>query len=137
MTGIHYIDGLMQTRHKMKKVRETIIGGLGATGASMLTEKDANSSQSYFQNKLKKNPGDIDALYGLAVSQSRLGQRSESINTFLYALKLAPEDIDLLRSTGINYFGTGQLVQAVEYLRKAYAVNGRDPGDSALSRTLL
>ena len=54
---IHYIDGLMQTRYKSKG-SDTIIGGLGRIQALlMLTEKDANSSQSYFQNKLKKIPG--------------------------------------------------------------------------------
>ena len=123
---IHYIDGLLQTRYK-KGGATNILGGLPRIQTLLLLdERDTDASQKQFETRLKKNPHDIDALYGLAIIKERLGNVKSSMDLFSQALELAPEDIDILRGIGVGYFRLGKMAQAVDYLRKAYAIDDHD-----------
>ena len=123
---IHYIDGLLQTRYKKRGVT-SLFGGLTRIQTILvLTDKNTDTAQKRFEARLKKDPDDVDALYGLAMFKSRSGQFGNAMQLFSRALELAPDDIDILRGVGIGYFQSGKIPQAVDYLRKAYALDEHD-----------
>lgn len=123
---IRYIDALLQTRY-IKRGKTSLIGGLSRFQTLLLlSEKGNDSAQTVFEKKLKKDGSDVDALYGLAVIQGRLGRMDNSARLFSRALARSPEDVDVLRGIGINHFKSGKMPQAVEYLRKAYTINPKD-----------
>ncbi|MFB3926367.1 MAG: M48 family metalloprotease [Syntrophales bacterium] len=124
---IHYIDGLLQARYRRYGGSTNIIGGLKRIQTIlMLSEKDVAVPQKYFQEKLNKNGEDVDALYGAAVIQSRLGRIDEAVTNFYKALKIRPDDVDVLRELGICYFKSGKTVDAIGVLRKAMLLNDDD-----------
>jgi beta-barrel assembly-enhancing protease len=123
---IRYIDGLLQTRYRQRGAG-SIIGGLPRIQTQLLlSEKSGDSAQKYFEAKLQKNGKNVDALYGLAVVQSRQGKVAEAIPLFNRALALSPDDPDILRGMGSAYLSSGKMAQSVDYLRKAYTINPRD-----------
>ena len=104
-----YIDALLQTTYTRKDA-ESILGNLKRVQTLLLLEKKTTDSANlqFFQQRLTTNPEDLDALYGLAVTQDRLGMLRESLDTFRRALRLAPEDVDILRDLGVVYYKNGQ-----------------------------
>lgn len=123
-----YIDALLQTTYT-RKGPESIMGNLKRVQTILTLEGKTTDSVNlqHFQQKLKDNPEDLDALYGLAVTQDRLGMLSESFDTFRRALRQAPEDVDILRDLGIVYYKNGQFDDASAYLKRALGI---DKGDT-------
>jgi len=125
---IAYIDSLLQSRYRGAGSLN-IVGGLQRTQTLlMLGDSNLDHAFKYFQNRVDKNPDDADALYGLAVTQAKLGQTAESFANFANALKHSPDDVDILRDFGINYFNAGKTAEALMLLRRAYSQNERDDG---------
>ncbi len=125
---IRYLDGLLQFKYTQQG-SENIIGGLGRIQTIlMFGERNLDMTQKYFKDLLKKNPDNIDALYGLAVTQGKLGLTGESFKNFNKALALSPDDEDALRDLGISYFKIGQNSNAIAALTKAYALDENDAG---------
>ncbi|MBW2649110.1 MAG: M48 family metalloprotease, partial [Deltaproteobacteria bacterium] len=123
---IIYLDGLLQTRYT-KGGAEDIIGGLGRIKTILVIgRKNLNSSLRYFQNVLKKDPNNPDAMYGLAVIQGKLGKTMESFANFRRALSLSPDDADILRDLGISYFNLGNTTTAIEALQRAHSIDEKD-----------
>jgi tetratricopeptide (TPR) repeat protein len=91
-----------------------------------MEERNLEPVLARFRDDLKKNPSDVNALYGLAVVQARMGQMKEAADTITAALRYAPEDPDILRDAGIIAFEVGRTTEAVQYLRKAYQSNDAD-----------
>jgi len=122
-----YIDALLQTTYT-RKGAESIIGNLKRVQTILLLDGKTTDSANlqHFQQRLKTNPEDLDALYGLAVTQDRLGMLSESLDTFRRALRLAPEDADILRDLGIVYYKNGQFDNAFSYLNRALGIDKDD-----------
>jgi predicted Zn-dependent protease len=121
-----YIDALLQTTYK-KGGAESIIGHLRRMQTLLLIEgKSADANLQHFQKVLNDKPGDVDALYGMAVTQDRMGMVRESIENFRKALKISPDDADILRDLGIIYFKLGQPQDAVLHLRRAIVLNQTD-----------
>ncbi len=127
-----YIDALLQTTYTQKGA-ESIIGNLKRVQTILLLDGKMSDSANlrHFQNSLKANPADLDALYGLAVTQDRLGMLGESLDTFRRALRLAPEDADILRELGIVYYKNGQFNDASAYLSRALGID-RENADALL-----
>ncbi|MBA4422725.1 MAG: hypothetical protein C0390_06425 [Syntrophus sp. (in: bacteria)] len=127
-----YIDALLQTTYT-RKGAESVIGKLKRVQTILLLNGKTSDSANLqrFQNSLKANPDDLDALYGLAVTQDRLGMLSESLDTFRGALRLAPEDADILRDLGIVYYKNGQFNDASAYLSRALGID-KDDADTLL-----
>lgn len=123
---IRYLDALLQTKYgsggsqglfrQLKRV-QTILA---------LAGKDPDVNLKYFQAALSKNPRDVDSLYGMAVTQQKLGFINQSLDSFHKALILAPDDDDILRDLGIAYFNNGRPSEAANYLRKAVEYNKND-----------
>ncbi len=123
---IIYLDGLLQTKYT-RGGAESIIGGLERIKTTLVIDRgDLDSGLRYFQNILKDDPDNPDALYGLAVIQRKLGRTIESFGNFRKALSLAPNDPDILRDMGISYFCLGNTSDAIESLRKSYTINRED-----------
>ncbi len=116
---IRYLDALLQTRYR-KGGSQNILGQLKRVQTVLtLEQKDPDANQKFFQSELAKSPNNVEYLYGLAVTQDRLGLTSKAIATFQKALTLAPDDPDVLRDLGIAFFKTGRSAEAIPYLSKA------------------
>ena len=124
---IRYLDGLLQTKYT-KRGTKSIVGRLERIKTILFIDRrNPDSSIRYFQDVLNKDPDNPDALYGLAVSQGRLGMTSESFANFQKALEFSPDDADILRDLGISYFNLGRMDDAVQILQRAYRANREDP----------
>jgi predicted Zn-dependent protease len=123
-----YIDALIQTTYT-RKGADSIVGNLKRVQTVLLLDGKSSETSNlrHFQKILDDNPGDVDALYGLAVTQEKLGIVKESLDSFRKALSLAPDDADILRDLGISFFKLGQMVNASLYLDRALRVNENDP----------
>jgi len=123
-----YIDALLQTTYT-KKGASGIIGNLGRIQTLLLLDGKTSEAANlqHFQKILNENPGNVDALYGLAVTQDKLGMVRESLGTYQKALEIAPNDGDILRDLGITLFKQGQFNDAARYLQRASALNEKDP----------
>ena len=123
---IGYLDGLIQTIYTHHGA-ESIIGGFKRIQTILLlNDRNLNATLKHFQNELEKNPSSVDDLYGLAVTQEKLGLISESLKNFHQALKLSPDDEDILRDLGITYFKIGRAAEAINFLKKALSINEDD-----------
>jgi predicted Zn-dependent protease len=123
---ISYIDALLHTTYTQKG-RESIIGNLKRVQTILVFgEKNLDSSLHYFQNDLQKNPNNVDSLYGMAVTQEKLGRTDESLVNFRKALSLSPDDEDINRDLGIIYFKLGRSADAIIFLSKALSLKEDD-----------
>jgi predicted Zn-dependent protease len=123
---IRYLDSLLEASYRQKG-KDSIVGGFRRVQAEMLMEeRNLEAVMARFREDLKRNSSDVNALYGLAVVQAKLGQTKEAADTITAALRLAPEDPDILRDAGIIAFEAGRNAEAVQYLRKAYQSNDSD-----------
>ena len=123
---IRYIDALIQTTYK-KSGNENITGRLRRVQTMLLIDgKSPDANLAYFQRALNDNPGDPDFLYGLAITQDKLGMVQESLANFRKALSIAPNDADILRDLGILLFKIGQPQNAAVPLQRAFVLNEKD-----------
>jgi beta-barrel assembly-enhancing protease len=119
---IRYLDALLQTKY-LKTGSKSILGQLRRVQTLLMFEgKNLDVNLKYFQLALEKNPEDVDYLYGLAVTQEKLGLIAQSLETFQKALKQAPNDADVLQDLGIACFKGGKLPEAIVYLSKAVEI---------------
>ena len=103
------------------------MGGFRRIQVEMLMEeRNLEPVLARFRGELEKNPSDVNALYGLAVVQAKLGQTKDAEANIRSALRLAPEDPDILRDAGIIAYLAGRYPDAAQFLRKAYQVNDAD-----------
>jgi predicted Zn-dependent protease len=123
---IRYLDGLIEARYTTKG-KESIVGGFRRIQVEMLMEeRNLEPVQARFRDELKKNPSDVNALYGLAVVQAKMGQAKDADANIRAALRLAPEDPEILRDAGIIVYLAGNYPEALQFLRKAYQMNDAD-----------
>lgn len=122
-----YIDALLQTTYT-KKGAESILGNLKRVQTILLLDGKTPDSKNmrHFNEILNDKPGDVDALYGLAVTQDRMGMARESLDTFRKALRLAPDDPDILRDMGIASYKLGEFADAAALLNRALGINQND-----------
>jgi len=125
---IGYIDSLLQSRYRSRGSQD-ILGGLKRVQTILaLEDKNQDNALKYFKDRLNKNPDDVDALYGLAATQAKLGHTAESYSNFSRALALSPDDVDVLRDLAINLFNEGKTSDALTLLRRAHSINENDDG---------
>lgn len=120
---IRYLDGLLQVRYRTEG-RESIVGGLTRIQIYLaFIGRNPELKLTKFQSAVQANPVDVDALYGLALTQERLGSTEDSIKTFQEALNLSPNDEDIVRDLGIACFRAGRTRDAIYYLSRALSIN--------------
>lgn len=122
-----YIDALLQTTYT-RKGAENIFGNLTRVQTILLLDgRTADSANlRHFKQILNDKPGDVDALYGLAVTQDRMGMIHDSLETFRKVVHLAPDDADILRDMGIAAYKLGQFTDAAAILNRALRFNQND-----------
>jgi beta-barrel assembly-enhancing protease len=122
-----YIDALLQTTYT-RKGAESILGNLKRVQIVLLLDRKTTDSDNlqHFKQILNDKPGDIDALYGLAVTQDRMGMVHDSLDTFRKVLRLAPDDADILRDMGMASYKIGQFNDAASSLNRAFGINEND-----------
>ena len=84
-----YIDALLHTTYT-KSGTESIVGNLGRIQTLLLLDGKTSEAANlqHFQKILNDDPGNVDALYGMAVTQDKLGMVRESLDTYRKALVL-------------------------------------------------
>jgi len=123
---IRYLDNLIEARYGARG-RESIVGGFRRIQVEMLMEeRNLEPVLARFRDELKKNPSDVNALYGIAVVQAKLGQTKDAESNIRAALRLAPEDPEITRDAGIIAYLAGNYSEATQFLRKAYQLNDAD-----------
>jgi beta-barrel assembly-enhancing protease len=125
---IRYLDASVQTTYT-NHGQKAIVGNFKRIQTILLLIGSSNmkSNHNHFEEGLKKNPNDVDDLYGLAVTKEKMGQTAEALQYFHKALSLAPGDPDILSDTGVTYFRAGQIEEAIKYLNSATMYGGNDP----------
>jgi beta-barrel assembly-enhancing protease len=124
---IRYIDGLLQTTYAKSAGKDEIFGHFRRIKTILMTQGgDIESKIRYFEDEVKKNPSDVDNLYGLGVVQERKGLCQESVTTLLQALLLAPTDKEILRDIGVDYFKLDRYPESIDYLMRAYNIDRED-----------
>jgi predicted Zn-dependent protease len=124
---IRYLDGMLQTTYRNQGGSKSIQGGLKKIQAILaLDNQNLDVILRKYEEDLKKNPGDVDVLYGLALIQEKTGLIAPALENFQKALQLAPEDEDIIRDAGIAQFRASHAKEAVILLRKAYQLNSND-----------
>jgi beta-barrel assembly-enhancing protease len=122
----HYIDALLQTTYTNGGT-EHIFGQLKRTQVILLLDvKNPDANFSHFQKELDGHPEDPDLLYGLAVTEDRLGKTRDAVEHFRKALLFSPDDPDILRDLGMALFKIGQLDDAARNLRRATQLREND-----------
>lgn len=96
----------------------------------VVEERDTARSVTYFENGLKRQPDDPEALFGLGLAQKRLGGLDRAIESLSRAASLAPHDGEILRELGTAYFLKANLPAARNNLELAHF---RSPLDSLVS----
>ena len=123
---IRYLDALLQSRYSGGGSK-TMSGQFKRIQTILLFEKkNFSENAKVFETALAKNNADLDSLYGLAVSQDKLGLTALSLENFQKALRLAPDDTDVLRDLGILYLKSGHPREAMQCLRKAAELDVND-----------
>ena len=116
---IRYLDAEIQTTYR-RRGEVSIVGHLKRIQTLVILQsRDYHGNLKHFRNNLKKNPNDIDDLFGMAVTCEKLGQTSEAFQAFHKAYVLAPKDPDILREMGIAYYHAGKSKEAIGFLQEA------------------
>ena len=125
---IRYLDAALQTTYT-ERGQTSIIGNFKRiqTILRLIASADLQANLRHFTEDLKKNPADVDDLYGIAVTEEKMGKTAEALEHFRQALSLAPEDSDILSDTGITYFRAGRMDEAMRCLTTAVRLTGGDP----------
>ncbi|MBU4370518.1 MAG: M48 family metalloprotease [Proteobacteria bacterium] len=133
-----YIDALLQTTHRQGGA-DQIIGNLRRIQTILLLDgKPPDANIRHFLKALKDHPDDTDVLYGLAVTEEKLGMVTESLEHFRKAVRLAPDDPEILRDMGITLFKLGRFDEARKNLRRATELQRNDLNANLyLGKTLL
>lgn len=125
---IGYIDSLLQSRYR-RAGAQSIIGGFKRIQTRLMIDGvNPDTALKYFRNRLETSPEDVDTLYGLAVTEAKLGQSAQSFSHFAKALSLSPDDVDILRDMGKSYADAGATSDAITLLRRAHSLDEKDDG---------
>lgn len=96
--------------------------------AKLLTQMgDAEGAEAHWRLVLESDPGNADALLGLATLYDVRGATAPAVETYEKYLEIVPEDADVAGRVGQIYFQGGNTDRAVVFLDSALRVRPRDP----------
>jgi protein O-GlcNAc transferase len=90
-----------------------------AAGLRLLSKGDTQGAAKAFENVLRTNPAQPDALHYLGVIAFQSGQPDKAIALIEAALKAQPKNADAESNLGTVLMATGQLDKAEQALRRA------------------
>ncbi len=89
-------------------------------------ERDVTRSVVYFENCKKRRPNDPECLFGLGLSQRKMGALDRSIESLSQAASLAPQDGEILRELAAAYFLKANFAEAQKYAEQARSLSPSD-----------
>ncbi len=93
-----------------------------AMGRSMENQNDPDGAIAAYQAALRMDPKRVDAVARLAVLSDRKGDFKASGPLYDRALKVAPDDPELLCDRGYSLYLQGKLKEAEPFLRRSIAL---------------
>jgi len=109
--------GVQKTTGNLRRIQTKLV----------VEERDTARSVTYFENGLKRQPDDPEALFGLGLAQKRLGGLDRAIESLSRATSLAPHDGEILRELGTACFLKANLAEARKNLEMARDLSPLDP----------
>lgn len=116
---IRYIESLIHTSFPSVGKNEFVGNFRRIKTILTLEGRDNSKNQRHFMANLHNDPNSVDDLYGLGVTQERLGSLSEALGNFQKALALSPDDPDVIRDMGISLFNAGRHQEAIPLLNRS------------------
>jgi len=89
-------------------------------------ERDVARSVAYFENCQRRRPDDPECLFGLGLSQRKMGALDRSIESLSQAASLAPQDGEILRELAAAYFLKANFAEAQKYAEQARLLSPSD-----------
>ena len=84
--------------------------------------KDYRTALQSFQEALRLNPENLNALYYVGLTYMVLGQYAEAQSILEQAKTLAPSDVDVAFQLGLSYFAQQEYEKSEPLLRQVYVV---------------
>ncbi|MCK4389976.1 MAG: M48 family metalloprotease [Desulfobacterales bacterium] len=113
---------------ELHKVRNRLIALYGDTTIAHIT----------FDAGLRKDPEDGLAYYGKGLVFRREGKKEEALKHLKKAIRLRPQDADILRELAQTYFHMGDYGNALKAVRQALALSPKDlEGSFLLARAQM
>ncbi len=124
---IRYIESLIATSYPSVGKNEITGNFLRFKTLITLEGRDNLKNLRHFTTNLNNNPNSVDDLYGLAVTQERLGLLNEALNNFQKALSQSPDDQDILRDMSISLLNAGRHHEAIPFLNRSLLIDSENP----------
>ncbi len=115
-----------------------IIAGLGISfaqttkeptfekGKLLMLEGKYSQSSEVFEDLIKKDSSNSDALYYLGINYQAISNFPKAVSAFQKALSYKPGDIKLMSLLGNNYYAAGRVSDADSILTKAFSQDSSD-----------
>lgn len=87
----------------------------------LISRKNYSDAACIFRQILRKDPQSFQALNGLGIVQTQMGDYARAVQVYEKALAIAPSSFPLLLNIGICYFKVGKFFDAARYLKQAVA----------------
>ena len=92
-------------------------------GNKFVQDNSLQRAKVEYQKALKIFPGHVDALYNLAVTCEKLGQKDEAVEHYRHYLDIRPNDADVWSQLGVRYDEDGKKADAQAAYEKALAID--------------
>ncbi len=92
----------------------------------LMTEGKYEQSIAIFKILREKEQGSADLSYYIGLNYQSLSNFSKAVSSFEEALRLDPENLNIMILLGNNYFSAGQLNNADSLLTKAFLLDSAD-----------
>jgi beta-barrel assembly-enhancing protease len=97
---------------------------------AFVEEREPDAAVSHFESRVKANPQDMDAIFGLGLAFRKMGRTDKATEAFQIVRSVDPKNTDVLRELGIVYLLSGKVDQAIETLEGkrslSLSVSGQD-----------
>jgi predicted Zn-dependent protease len=121
-----YIDSWVQQHSKTnKRAPSTLFKEIQTRLIALYS--DEKKAFSFFESNLRKDPNDIQAEYGMALTLDRIGDRKGAVEHLRRVLEKNPLDPMVLTDLGKIYFFDGRMAEAKTSLEGAVTINYHNP----------
>ena len=115
---------------------DTDVATLGELGGAALSLGDAPTAVRFFEEAVRRRPGDGGAHESLGLAFAQLGRDAEAVASLETAARLAPGDPTVPYNLALLYARAGRLDDARREARRAAALDPRNPRPAALVEQL-
>ena len=121
-----YLEGLVET---LRTQSPPMVDGAPFNRVRtrlIVEQKDPETAVSHFTAEVRDDPGDVNALYGLALAYQKAGRAAEAQGIYRKAIAAAPKDADMIRDLGISLLLAGKAAEGIDPLKQAVALRPAD-----------